>query len=108
MLAEARGLDQIMLSMLFSTGLSLEELIAIRVSDLDLVEGFLHLASGRSVPLSPELCQELESYVRGRPARSFLFEGRCGKPVTVKWKRCVLDRLLQRAGAGEQDLSPAG
>jgi integrase len=107
MLQAVQGMDRIMLLMLLSTGLSLKDLIELRVSDLNLEDGFVQIPSGRRLPLSLELLQELKGYVRDRPAKGYLFEGRCGKPVTVKWRRCVLDKLLESVQAQQQDLSPA-
>ncbi len=93
----AFGLDRIMLLLLFETGLEVEELISLRVSDTDLNSGSIRTASGERLKISPQTLAELKSYLKARPTQTYLFEGRCGKPVTVKWKRCVLEKLLQRA-----------
>jgi integrase len=89
------GLDRIMLILMFETGLPVEDLIKLRVSDIDLVDGFIHPSGGERFALSPQSQDELKGYLNSRPNQSFLFEGRCGKPITAKWKRCVLDKLLQ-------------
>jgi integrase len=107
MLRAVQGMDRIMLLMLLSTGLPLKDLIELRIFDLNLEDGFVSAPSGQRLALSSELLQELKGYVRDRPPRGYLFEGLCGKPVTVKWRRCVLDKLLESVQAQQQDLSPA-
>lgn len=100
------GADRILLLLLFETGLEPQELLSLRRSDLDLERGELMLHSGQRVRLSPSLQTELGDYLRSRPNLTYLLEGRCGKPMTVKWKRCVLEKLLSRAeisGAERQD-----
>ncbi len=94
MLGAAHGLDRIMLLLMFETGLDVPELIKLRVSDVDLEDGFINLPGGRRLEVSSETLSEMKGYLSLRPGHSFLFEGRCGKPVTAKWKRCVLERLL--------------
>lgn len=93
----ACGMDRIMLLLLFETGLEVEDLIELRVFDVDINGGSIHLPGGGRLQLSPQTLTEIKSYLRHRPSQGFLFEGRCGKPVTVKWKRCVLEKLFQRA-----------
>jgi integrase len=90
------GTDRILLLLLFETGLEAEELLSLKTADLDLERGELLLHSGERVQLSPFLKNELGVYLRSRPALTYLLEGRCGKPMTVKWKRCVLEKLLSR------------
>lgn len=93
----AFGFDRIMLLLLFETWLEVEELINLHVSDVDLESGSIRTTSGEKLKLSHQTLAELKSYLKARPSQIYLFEGRCGKPVTVKWKRCVLEKLLQRA-----------
>ena len=97
----ACGMDKIMLLLLFETGLEAEDLIDIRVTDLDMMTGSLRTPSRRKVQLSPRAQSEIASYLNARPGQVYLLEGRCGKPVTRKWRRCVLEKLLQRMRKGE-------
>jgi integrase len=91
------GADRILLLLLFTTGLEPQELLGLKTSDLDLEKGELLLKGGEHARLSPMLQKELSDYLRSRPNLTYLLEGRCGKPMTVKWKRCVLEKLLSRA-----------
>jgi integrase len=97
------GLDRIMLLLIFETGLEVEDLIKLRVSDVDIEGKSILLPQGKKLNLSSQTHEELKSYLNSRPNQSFLFEGRCGKPITVKWKRCVLEKLLQRAKLEDRD-----
>ncbi|HSD58992.1 MAG TPA: tyrosine-type recombinase/integrase [Methanotrichaceae archaeon] len=94
MLESACGLDRIMLLLLFETGLKVEELIDLRVSDVDLEGGYVRTPGGEKLQISSQTLAEMKRYLKARPSQIFLFEGRCGKPITVKWKRCVLEKLL--------------
>lgn len=93
----ASGLDRIVLLLLFETGLEIDHLINLRVSDLDLDRGQLRVANDKWIVLSNEAILEIKDYLKSRPGQSYLLEGRCGKPVTSKWKRCILDNLLLKA-----------
>jgi integrase len=90
------GEDRILLLLLSETGLEAEELLSLKTADLNLERGELLLHSGERVQLSPFLKNELDVYLSSRPGLTYLLEGRCGKPMTVKWKRCVLEKLLSR------------
>lgn len=103
-LTSVSGLDRIMLLLLIETGIDIEDLIKLRVSDVDVNGGFIQLPGGERLQLSTQTLEELKSYLQAKPAQSFLFEGRCGKPVTVKWKRCVLEKLLQRSRLNDLSL----
>ncbi len=96
LLDSASGLDRLVITLLIETGLNIEDLISIKVLDIDLGEGLLKVR-GKSIILSPEIIQEIRDYLKARPGQVYLLEGRCGKPITNKWRRCVLEKLLQRA-----------
>jgi integrase len=102
------GLDRIMLLLLFETGLEVEDLIEIRVSDVDIDGGFILPPRGERIKLSSQTFEELRSFLLARPNQVFLFEGRCGKPVTLKWKRCVLEKLLQMTKLKDQGFKDQG
>jgi integrase len=101
LLDAACAVDRIILLLLFETGLDIESLINLRVSDLDQQTGELRIPPDRKVQLSSAAHSEIMQYLKSRPGQVHLLEGRCGKPVTCKWKRCVLENLLKRAGPGK-------
>jgi len=98
----ASGMDRIIILLLFETGLDLESLINLRVSDLDIESGQLRVAPDRNIQLSSAALSEIKQFLKSRPGQVYLLEGRCGKPITSKWKRCVLENLQQRAGQEKQ------
>ncbi len=97
MLTSFQGMDRIMLLLLFEGGLEVDELINVRASNIDMNEGIILLPNGSRLKVSTQTLEEMKSYLEARPNQSYLFEGRCGKPITVKWKRCVLDKLIPKA-----------
>jgi integrase len=95
----ASGMDRIILLLLCETGLRIEDLIKLHVSEIDLQtdpQTASLVAFNRKIHFSSQAAAELAEYLKNRPAQSYLLEGRCGKPITIKWKRCVLEPLLQR------------
>ncbi len=94
--------DKIMLRLLLETGRPLDDLRGARISDLDRDRGVLRLRRGNEgdreggepdveeVTLSPELLAAVGDYVEKNPGKTYLFEGRCGRPVGPKWVRCTL------------------
>jgi site-specific recombinase XerC len=93
MLDLASGMDRIIIILLLESGLDLECLIKLRVSDLDQGSGQLRVAQDRTIQLSSGALNEIEQFLKSRPGQVYLLEGRCAKPVTSKWKRCVLENL---------------
>jgi hypothetical protein len=89
----ASGMDKIIILLLFETGLEIDHLIDLRVSDLDIECGQLQISADKRVQLSSSALSEIKVFLSSRPGQVYLLEGRCGKPVTGKWKRCVLEKL---------------
>jgi integrase len=98
LLDSSSGLDKIMLRLLLDLGLKVEDLIETKISDVDLGNGTILIRStGEKKKISPKVMAELKSYLETRPGQVYLFEGRCGKTMTVKWKRCVFEKLIRKA-----------
>lgn len=96
LLGSSSGLDRIMLMLLIDSDLKVEDLIGTKISDIDTEGGTILIRStGEKKKISPKVMAELKSYIETRPGQVFLFEGRCGKPVTGKWKRCFLDKRIK-------------
>jgi integrase len=110
--------DRIMLRLLLETGHSLDDLREARVADLDRDRGVLRLRKGgergmeekgyregdepeiEKVPLSPELSAAVGDYLERNPGKTYIFEGRCGKPVGPKWFRCAIEPVVEKLGLG--------
>lgn len=98
MLGSSSGLDRIMLMLLLDSGLKVEDLIGTKISDIDLEGGTILIRStGEKKKISPKVMAELKNYLETRPGQVYLFEGRCGKPITGKWKRCFLEKRVKSA-----------
>ena len=97
-MASSSGLDRIMLLLLLDLGLEVKELIGTVTSDIDFGNGTILVRSlGEKKKISPKVMVELKNYLGTRPGQVYLFEGRCGKPVTGKWKKCVLEKQIKSA-----------
>lgn len=95
LLRRASGIDRIILLLLFDTGLEIDDLTGVKTSDIDFEKGAILIRPyEKEKKISSDVLAEIERYLRERPGQVYLLEGRCGKPITVKWKRCVLDKLL--------------
>jgi len=93
------GSVRFMLRLLLESGVELSDLLEARVHDLDLDAGLLQLPSRKpAVRIPSDVLPELRLFLQENQGRTFLFEGRCGKPVTARWLRCVLEPLAARAG----------
>jgi integrase len=92
----ASALDRIILLLLLETGLEIDDLIGARTSDIDFQKGTIFIrTSEKEMKISAGVLAELKSYLEARPGQVYLLEGRCGKPITAKWKRCVLDKMFR-------------
>jgi len=96
--------DRAILSLLVFTGLRRSELLALRLSSVDLGEGTLRVESGkgrkaRLLPLAHQLLAALRDWVEVRPecAHDFLFTSQATKPLGRKGLMGTLARALQRA-----------
>jgi integrase len=98
LLDSSSGPDRIMLILLIDSGIDVEDLIGTKASDVNLDEGAILIRStGDKKRISPTVLAELKSYLETRPGQVYLFEGRCGKPMTEKWKRCFLETRIKSA-----------
>jgi site-specific recombinase XerC len=76
----ASGMDRIILLLLFETGLDLESLINLRVSDLDTQSGHLQVAPDRKIQFSSAALSEIKEFLKFRPGQVYLLEGGAGSP----------------------------
>jgi integrase/recombinase XerD len=81
--------DRLLLQLAYGCGLRLQELLHVRLADVDGARHLLHVRQGkgqkdRLVPLSPRLLQELRDYWRRCRPVSWLFPGaRPGQPLSA-------------------------
>ncbi|MEM5794406.1 MAG: tyrosine-type recombinase/integrase [Candidatus Aenigmatarchaeota archaeon] len=75
---------QLIIKLLYSSGLRLSELVNLKVGDLELDENIGWVRGGKGKKdrlfiISKKLCEELKSLVEGRNEEEFLFPGRKGR-----------------------------
>lgn len=87
--------DKTLLSVAYSTGARVNEVMSLRLSDIDRAQGLLYIRSGkgskeRRALLSKKLLTLLEKYWRERRPKDYLFPSEDGAPLsdTVLQKAC--------------------
>ena len=102
--AAAPGRDRVFLQLAYACGLRLNELLHLRVTDIDSARMVIHVRQGkgakdRLVPLSLRLLEELRAYWRKYRPRTWLFPGRKadGTMSSSNMQRRFA-RLLKRVG----------
>ena len=107
--------NRAMLAFMYDTGVRSAELVRVRIEDLDLAAGQarIHGKNRRieTVPLSPALRAELQTYLRRAPRRtgddsSALFVSRSGSAITTNAIRLWMRRAKVHAGLDAKRVSP--
>lgn len=107
--------DKAMLDLLYATGIKVSELLAVKLSDLNLTIGILHLKNGekeRIVPIYPAAVDSLTNYIQNvRQAivlddtQEVLFTNLNGQPMSRQgfWK--IIKFYAKKAGI-KQEITP--
>jgi integrase/recombinase XerD len=106
-----------MLEVAYGCGLRVSELVALRVSDLDLEAGFVRCrgkgGKDRLVPIGEEAVTSVERYLRGGRrgavggrSTDTLFLTNRGAPLTRQWFAKLLKRYATAAGVDPSRVSP--
>lgn len=107
--------DKAMLELLYATGIKVSELLQVKVSDINLTIGILHLKNGekeRIVPIYPAAVKSLADYIQNvREAivsddnQENLFTNLNGQPMSRQgfWK--IIKFYAEKAGI-KQDITP--
>lgn len=109
--------DRTMLEVAYGCGLRVSELVGLRLSDLDLEEGFLRArgkgGKQRLVPLGDEAAAWLERWLGPTragygpaPGEAAVFLTRRGRPLTRQWFGKLLKRYASIAGVPRDRVSP--
>lgn len=95
----------LMVSLMYSSGLRVSEVVKIRVSDIDLPQCALMVRLGkgkkdRLTILSEKQSEMLEEFMLTKTGARFLFESalRPGRPLGVRSLQKVVERAMQKAG----------
>lgn len=107
--------DKAMLELLYATGIKVSELLQVKVSDINLTIGILHLKNGekeRIVPIYPAAVKSLSDYLMNVRAaivtddtQDMLFTNLNGQPMSRQgfWK--IIKYYAEKAGI-KQDITP--
>jgi integrase/recombinase XerD len=96
--------DRLLLQTAYACGLRIEELMHLRVSDIDSARMVIIVRQGkgrkdRLVPLSPRLLAELRAYWQWQRPRTWLFPGqRPDQPLTATNLQRLCQRLIAQLG----------
>ena len=109
---ERGATDRLMLSLLFSTGARISELISLKVGDFSLAGGkgqVRILGKGRkerTLPLWPEVAEEVERLISAKALSpcDYLFSGRNVDHLTRSGARSRIDSIAERARARHPSL----
>jgi site-specific recombinase XerD len=102
------GRERTLLDVAYSCGPRLQELLGLRVRDIDSGRMVLHIRRGkgnkdRFVPLSPRLLEVLRSYWRACKPATWLFPGvDPDKPLTDGTVQRLCQRIAKRAGLSKR------
>jgi integrase/recombinase XerD len=98
---------RIMISLIYSAGLRISELLNLMPVDIDSTRMIIHIRSGkgrkdRIVPLSEKVFGSLRVYFRRYKPQVYLFEGLPGKRYSASSCRKVLKSAMERVGIKKQ------
>jgi len=94
---------RVIISLIYSAGLRVSELLHLRPSDLDTDRMVIFIRSGkgckdRILPLSNKIIEALRKYYLHYLPRVYLFEGKAGKTYSASSCRIILKAAMKRAG----------
>lgn len=107
--------DKAMLELIYATGIKVSELLAVKVSDVNLTVGILHLKSGekeRIVPIYPAAVKTVADYIQnvrraivGENENTYLFTNLSGQPMSRQgfWK--IIKYYANKAGI-KKEITP--
>ena len=101
--------DAALLSVLYSTGMRVSEIVSLKFNELDMSEGVLHCDNSdgqtRDLPLEEETMMLLQKYIdRGRPGltrqseQEYLFLNHRGQPLTRQGLWLIIKSYAKEAG----------
>ena len=98
-------MHMILLKLVLFTGIANEELVNVRVKDVDLGGMRIQIAKGkrnkaRQVIFPPSFCDELTDYIRIQREKGafYLFESSRGSKYSTRWVREIIRRYAEKAG----------
>ena len=99
--------DRIVITLLFGTGMRVEELVGTKLENVDTVKGKIHIHASRTktrkyrdVIIPQSMIPDMEGWIRSLPEGAvWLFPGRDpSKHISQRWIRMVIDKAARSAG----------
>lgn len=94
---------KLIISLCYDCGLRCSEVRGIKIGDVDLERGMVHVKQGkgskdRCIPLGIMLRRGIARYLSAEHPREYLFEGNDGKGMSQRGTQWVVSQAVQRAG----------
>ncbi|MCM8786706.1 MAG: tyrosine recombinase XerC [Candidatus Omnitrophica bacterium] len=94
--------DKAILEFLYSTGARVSEMVALKISDIDLISGVAKVMGKgkkeRLLPLGEPAIQSIKKYLDARTDKSpFFLVNKRGKPLTDRGVRFIIDKYIKKA-----------
>jgi integrase/recombinase XerD len=99
--AAPRRRSQLLLKLLYASGLRVSELVNLRLMDIEGTTITVHHGKGgkdRVTILPQSLANEITVYIRDHRLTHLLFPGKHGKPLTTRNVQAIIVRAAKRAG----------
>jgi len=95
------------LSILYFTGITVSEVVALTPADVDAMNKNLHIGGkrdkpGRTIPLSDELVNKIMTYQNKYEPAEFLFEGYHGKQLSIRSIQKTVKKYAEKAGINKK------
>jgi integrase/recombinase XerD len=92
-----------MLALIYSVGLRRNELLSLRIKDIDSTRMVIHISNSkgkkdRIVPLSPTTLELLRHYYKVYRPKDYLFEGQFGGQYTARSIQALFRQAMERTG----------
>lgn len=95
---------RVILALIYSAGLRVQELCRLRLSDIDSGRMMIHIRQSKNnkdryVPLSPFILKGLKRYCNAYHPKEYLFSGKKnGEPLTTQGVRWILSESIKKCG----------
>jgi integrase/recombinase XerD len=101
---------RLLLGLCYGCGLRCGEVRSLRIGDLDLERGMLHVRQGkggkdRIVPLGIMLPRGIKTYLEAERPQTFLFEGVNGQPLSQRGTQWAMSQALKKTSIIKEDVS---
>jgi len=94
--------NNLMMEILYGSGLRASELLSLRVGDVDLASGVVTVTGKggkqRIVPLSRASLRQLQPFIKGLRPGDFLFPGAEGRPLSRRQLQRIVGRRIRLSG----------